>query len=507
MSLVLLVLSAIGLSASFINTPTRTASAMGVQMALTGAMFVTYALGRTRHYRIGSMVLVGGFLAMPLAIAAIDGPSSSALAWQPLPLILAVVLLSARGAVVVAAINLLGLVLLSIFTEWTFGGVLMPIGLGTTIAGLLWLYGRTRDQVDRERRAELLQRGERAETASADLAVANQRLRQVVQDYVAFMNGVVAGNLAMGLTVQDNGREDDPLVALGHQLNQTVVSLRAMVTRFNRVSEELYSAAAEILAATTRQIAATSEQSSAISQTHAIADEVKVISEQAIQRAQEVVDASQRTVETSQLGRTAVEETVSSMEEIRTTVGSIAEHILGLVGDMEQIGEVVATVNDIAAQSSMLALNASVEAARAGEHGQGFGVVAAEVRGLAEQSQAAVAQIQGILTKIVDRADLMAAAGQTGVSVVDDGQNKAAWAGEAIRQLAVSIDDAGQTALQMKAGGQQQATGVEQIALAIESINEGTVQNISQARQMENAARELHKLAQDLTEVTRGYQV
>jgi hypothetical protein len=75
------------------------------------------------------------------------------------------------------------------------------------------------------------------------------------------------------------------------------------------------------------------------------------------------------------------------MEEIRERVEAIAQDILTLSEQTQQVGEITATVDDLAEQSNLLALNATIEAARAGEQGRGFAVVAAEVRNLAEQSR------------------------------------------------------------------------------------------------------------------------
>ena len=81
-------------------------------------------------------------------------------------------------------------------------------------------------------------------------------------------------------------------------------------------------------------------------------------------------------------------------------MANIAETILALSEQTQQIGDIIATVNDIADQSNLLALNAAIEAARAGEAGKGFAVVAGEVRSLAEQSRQATAQVKEILGDI-----------------------------------------------------------------------------------------------------------
>ena len=123
----------------------------------------------------------------------------------------------------------------------------------------------------------------------------------------------------------------------------------------------------------------------------------------------------------------------------QSRVESIAENIVALSEQTQQIGEIITTVNDIAAQSNILALNASVEAARAGEYGKGFAVVAVEVRNLAEQSRQATAQVKAILSDIQKATNATVMATEEGTKQVEDGAQLAMKAGEAIEQLAEVI--------------------------------------------------------------------
>ena len=243
------------------------------------------------------------------------------------------------------------------------------------------------------------------------------------------------------------------------------------------------------------------------SQTTTTVDELKSIAEQSVARAQEVAGASQRTVEVSRTGRQAVQETIGSMTRIRARVEGIAENILALSEQTQQIGEIIATVNDIAAQSNILALNASVEAARAGEYGKGFAVVAVEVRNLAEQSRQATAQVKAILSDIQKATNATVMATEEGTKGVDEGVLLAAQARDAIEQLAGVIGESAQAATQMVAGGRQQSAGVEQVAMAMQNINQATVQALSSTGEAERAARELNDLARNLAQMVEQYQL
>ncbi len=335
-----------------------------------------------------------------------------------------------------------------------------------------------------------------------------ERLQTTVQEYVDYMTQVARGNLATRLKLDGDGRgADDPLIVLGHQLNDTTASLQRMIVQVHNAASNLAAASAEILAATTQQASGASEQSAAISQTTTTVDEVKTIAEQASVRAQEVAGASQRTVEVSRSGQKAVQDTIGSMEQIKERVEGIAENILALSEQTQQIGEIIASVNDIASQSNILALNASIEAARAGEHGKGFAVVAVEVRNLAEQSKQATTQVKTILSEIQRATNATVMATEEGTKRVDAGVALVAQTRQAIEQLSGVINESAQAATQMVAGGRQQVSGVDQIALAMRNINQATVQSLASTRQAEKSAQNLNELARSLTATVTQYRL
>jgi methyl-accepting chemotaxis protein len=383
-----------------------------------------------------------------------------------------------------------------------------------TMAGVTALLFLTLNGLDRtlkrsrRNERELTERNQELQATCQSLEQRNAWLHAVAQQYDDHMAEIERGYLSARLKLnQGEWKTDDPLVRLGQRLNEMTISLDRMVTQMRETANDLSGGTAEILAAATQQAASASEQSAAISQTTATVDEVKTISEQAIDRAQEVVDASQHTIDVSHTGQQAVRDTIAIMGHIEERVESIAENILTLSEKTQQIGEIIATVNDIATQSNMLALNASVEAARAGEHGKGFAVVAAEVRNLTEQSRQATAQVREILMDIQNGINATVMATEEGIKVVDQGVDLVAGTATAIEQLASVIDESAQAAMQMVAGGQQQASGVEQIALAMQNINQSTQQSLASTRQTEKAAQDLNELAQSMSQIVEQYRL
>jgi methyl-accepting chemotaxis protein len=333
---------------------------------------------------------------------------------------------------------------------------------------------------------------------------ARAHLEQTVDHYLGFVERVADGDLTARLSL--NGRQD-ALTILGQNLNSMVERLSEMTSQIREATANIAAAAAEILTATTQQASGASEQSAAIAQTSTTIDEVKLIVEQAFAKAQSVAEQAQRTQAVSQAGQHAVKETVGSMRQIKDKVEGIAENILSLSEQTQQIGNIITTVNDIAAQSNLLALNASVEAARAGEHGRGFAVVAVEVRNLAEQSRQATAQVKALLNEIQRATNAAVMATEEGVKGVDSGVVQTGQAGETIEQLAAGIAANASAAQQIVASAQQQTTGIEQLALAMQSINQATVQSLASTRQAEKAARDLSALAEQMESLVGRYRL
>ena len=179
-----------------------------------------------------------------------------------------------------------------------------------------------------------------------------------------------------------------------------VVNLRRVTRQLGEGVNVLASSASEITASTTQVAAGSAETATAVSQTTATVEEVKQTAQVSSQKAKYVSEAAQKTAQISQGGRKSAEDSIGAMQRIQAQMESIAEAIVRLSEQGQAIGEIIATVSDLAEQSNLLAVNAAIEAAKAGEQGRGFAVVAQEVKSLAEQSKQATAQVRAILGDI-----------------------------------------------------------------------------------------------------------
>jgi methyl-accepting chemotaxis protein len=276
--------------------------------------------------------------------------------------------------------------------------------------------------------------------------------------------------------------------------------LSRVITRELRENiSQLSSSSAEILATTTQVASSAAETAAAVSETTATVEEVKQTAQHASQKAKHVSDSAQKASNVSQAGRKSVEEALHVMHRIREQMGSIAESIVQLSEQSHAIGQIIATVNDLAEQSNLLAVNAAIEAARAGEQGKSFGVVAHEIRSLAEQSKQATSQVRTILGDIQKATNVAVLATEQGNKAVEAGVKQSAETDEAIRLLSASINEASQAATQIAASSHQQMVGMDQVAVAMNNIKEASEQNVAGTRQAEKAAHALHDMGIRLT--------
>ncbi|MEZ0317878.1 MAG: methyl-accepting chemotaxis protein, partial [Methylophilaceae bacterium] len=216
---------------------------------------------------------------------------------------------------------------------------------------------------------------------------------------------------------------------------------------------------------------------------------------------------SQKAAQSTQSGRKSIEDASAGMERIRQQMDAIAISMGRLSEQSQAIGQIMASVEDLAAQSKLLAVNAAIEAAKAGEHGKGFGVVAQEVRSLAEQSRQATNQVRTILGDIQKATTTAVMATEQGSKAVEAGTWQTEVAGAAIKALDGSVASSTQAAMQIAASSQQQLVGIDQVASAMESIKQASIQNVASARQLESAAGNLNELGQRLKQRVERYKV
>jgi len=319
---------------------------------------------------------------------------------------------------------------------------------------------------------------------------------------VNYVKSIADGVIPKPIAQEFNGDFESFKVSL----NQLGDSLREMLGSINETVNNLSSATTQILSATTEQAATSSEQTASVSETTSTVQEVRQTAEQTADRGRLVSDMVKEATSVADEGLHAIELNMTGMNSIKDQVAAIAETILSLSEQTQQIGEIISTVNDIADQSNLLALNAAIEAARAGEAGKGFSVVAGEVRNLAEQSRQATSQVKDILGEIQKSSNTAVMVTEEGTKRAESGVQLTQKTGQAIQGIRERIQHAAQAADQIAVSTNEQLTGMDQIVVAMESINQAAAQADAGTRQVEEAAQNLSDLANRLKDMMSKYR-
>jgi methyl-accepting chemotaxis protein len=205
---------------------------------------------------------------------------------------------------------------------------------------------------------------------------------------------------------------------------------------------------------------------------------------------------------------------VAAAEQTALNMGIIKEQMFRIRGKVDklqvrsqEIEKIVDSVRDIADQSQLLAVNASIEAAHAGDHGRGFSIVAWEIKNLANQSKQSTESVQKFLREIDDSVLGVIQATEAAENAVSAGVEQSLLAGQSIQSLAGSLTGSADTISAIESSSNQQVKGLEEISSSITGVQQTVLHNVESARELEDAARELHGLGNELTFLVSRFKI
>ncbi len=280
--------------------------------------------------------------------------------------------------------------------------------------------------------------------------------------------------------------------------------VQRLVESFKRMADSVKSLVknisqnAQTISATSQQLAASTQQVNAATQqmSSGIQDVAKG-SEDLAKQTTEVGTNAKNLAASSNEGTAAANTASSKMKQIATTSDETAVAISSLGEKSQQIVRIVDTINSIASQTNLLALNAAIEAARAGEAGRGFAVVADEVRKLAEESSTATKDIESLINEIKDSTDAAVASMDAGKAVIGESSEVVSKAlsslgsmGAQVKTIEAAIEAVSSVAQQSASSSQQMSAAVQQTSSSMTQVSSAAQQLAASAQQLEALVRQ-----------------
>ncbi|NJN95221.1 MAG: HAMP domain-containing protein [Anaerolineales bacterium] len=356
-------------------------------------------------------------------------------------------------------------------------------------------------------------------TAFAQMIV---NLRQLIVEVTDNANSVGSASAELAAVAEQAGQATSQIagtmqqVARGTQqqtdsITKTLGSMDQMVRAIDGVAKGAQDQATSIgqtaqavgeLTSSIHQVArGTEAQAEAVSQAKTAGLALETAVKQISTQVDQVATFIKANLQASQSGQQAAREAVSGIDQLGTATEQLAQRVVDLGKRSTQIGAIIETIDDIASQTNLLALNAAIEAARAGEHGKGFAVVADEVRKLAERSSQATKEIREMIQMVQNGAESTVEAMKQAGQEVKGGVALTRQAGSAFEVIANGTADSAkqiEAALTALAAVQQASQQLDQAIGAVEQV---ASENRTLAAQMGNAAQAAGELVEQVSAV------
>ncbi|QEM67629.1 methyl-accepting chemotaxis protein [Geobacter sp. FeAm09] len=290
-------------------------------------------------------------------------------------------------------------------------------------------------------------------------------------------------------------------------MRRMVEQLRQVMDKVNRSSQEVASASVQLNGNADQMASASHEVVGQANTVATASEEMSATSMDIANNCHRAAESSNQASRTAQAGAAIVRGTVDGMSRIADKVRSSATVVEQLGTRSDQIGAIVATIEDIADQTNLLALNAAIEAARAGEQGRGFAVVADEVRALAERTARATREIGEMIKNIQGETRQAVSAMEAGVREVEQGTAEAARSGQALEEILEKINEVTAQISQIATAAEEQTATTREISNNIQQISDVVEMSAKSSMDISQSSSSLSRLSVELQDMVRMFRV
>ncbi|MES2640784.1 MAG: methyl-accepting chemotaxis protein [Myxococcota bacterium] len=281
------------------------------------------------------------------------------------------------------------------------------------------------------------------------------------------------------------------------------VLTRALTRQIGNAVQQVRSSAAELQTAANQQATGTREQATAMTEITTTINELLATSRQIAESAQRVAHVAGETASAARTGDETVGRAKVSIESTKRQVDTIVTHMLDLGRKSQQIGGILDIVSELSDQTNILAINATIEAAGAGEAGRRFGVVADEIRKLADRVGASTKEIRGLIGEVRAAVNTTVMATESGSKAADAGARQFEEVTTSLVRIGGLVGTTTEAAREIVLSTKQQATAVEQVNIAIVSVTQASRESEASSGQTLQTATELARLSRELTQIVR----
>ena len=329
-------------------------------------------------------------------------------------------------------------------------------------------------------------------------------ITRATRQMVTVIQQIALNNLAIAdVEVLSN----DELGQAGIALNEMKHKLSSVVQAISDAAQRVASSSEEISASATQTAESSKIQSDQTMQAATAMREMSSTVEQISDNSQKAADSSRQAADAARQGGEVVEATLSSMRNIADASSKTAAKVAELGKGSQEIGKIIAVIDDIADQTNLLGLNAAIEAARAGERGRGFAVVADEVRKLAERTTKATKEIATMIESIQSETSNAVQAMEQGSREVQVGMEKTSASGGALAEIIKLSEQVGDMVTQIATAVTEQSATTEQINASVSQISGATQEASAAAEQTAKACADLSSLAFELQTLVSRFKL